>query len=262
MKNIFAIIISLVIGHSVFGQKTPISYVNYENDKEYTESPFPDWDERICEITLKSKTEFVFWSRPSYSSCLTWREYNGTWKKKNDTLIFSDQYEVVESDARFTFSTENQNKYYQLEFRTDKNSKLADKNIEIQFIYDYDADLEDIKHEMELDDDFNIKIQFNDIPNRKKLASIRYKYFLPNGEKRYGYITENQTVNKKESELPNQIGIIFVEKPKKEIIYRITKAILIDDRIKIISKEKNKSDLPDYTGEIEFKEVYEKQNAE
>lgn len=251
-----------MIGHSVFGQKTPISYVNYEKDNESTESPFLDWDERICEITLKSKTEFVFWSRPSYSSCLTWREYNGTWEKKNDTLIFSDQYEVMESDARFTFSNESKNKFYQLEFKRDKGNVLSEKNIEIQFVYDYDADLKDRKLNMELNIDFSLKIPFKDIPNHKKLASIRYEYYLANGEKRYGYITENQTVNKKESELPNRIEITFVEKPKKEIIYRITKAILIDDKIKIVSKEKNKSDLPDFTGKIEFKEIYGKQNAE
>jgi hypothetical protein len=260
MKNIFAIIITILIGHSVFGQKTPISFVNNERVKD-SSSIGIDWDERISEITLKSQTEFEFRSFPIPTSCLTWREYNGTWEGKNDTIIFSDQYEVVESDARFTFSTKNQNKHYQLEFRTDKNSKLSDKNIEIQFVYDYDADLKDVKRKMELDNNFSLKIPFSEIPNRKKLASIRYEYFLPNGEKRYGYITENQTVNTKESDLPNQIGITFVEKPKKEIIYRITKAILIDDKIKITSREKNKSDLPDYTGEIEFKEIYGKLNA-
>ncbi|WP_272023422.1 hypothetical protein [Olleya namhaensis] len=260
MKNIFAIIISLLIGHSAFGQKTPISFVNNERIKD-SSSIGIDWDERISEITLKSKTEFEFRSFPMPSSCLTWREYNGTWEKRNDTLIFSDQYEVVENDARFIFSTKNQNKHYQLEFRTDKNSKLSEKNIEIQLVYDYDADLKDVKRKMELENNFSLKIPFSDIPNRKQLASIRYEYFLPNGEKRYGYITENQTVNKKESDLPNQIGIILVENPKKEIIYRVTKAILKDDEIKIISKEKNKSDLPDYTGEIKFKEFYKKLNA-
>lgn len=262
MKNNFAILISLLIGYSVFGQKTPISFVNNERAKDTIRDFVSHWDERISEITLTSKTEFEFRSFPSWSSCLTWREYYGTWERKNDTLIFSDQYEVVENDARFIFSNKNQNKHYQLEFRTDKNSKLSEKNIKIQFVYDYDADLKDVKREMKLDNNFSLKILFSDIPNRKKLASIRYEYFLPNGEKRYGYIIENQTVNEKESDLPNQIGIILVEKPKKEIIYRVTKAILLDDKLKIISKEKNKSDLPDYTGEIEFKDFYEKLNGE
>jgi len=262
MKNIFAILILLIIGHSAFGQKTPISYVNYERNKESNVNTFRDWDDRICEITLKSETEFVFWSRPSATSCLTWREYNGTWERKNDTIIFSDKYEVMESDAQFKFSNKRQNKYYRLEFKTDKGSELTKKNIEIQFVYDFDSDLDNIELNMELENDFSLKIPFKDIPNRKRVASIRYEYFLLNGEKRYGYITESGTVNVKEKDLPNFIAVIFIEQPKKEIIYRITKAILIDDKIKIISKNKIKSDLPDYTGEIEFKEVYGKQNTE
>ena len=113
---------------------------------------------------------------------------------------------------------------------------------------------------MELNNDFSLKIPFNQIPNRKSLASIRFECFLSNGEKRYGYITENQTVNVKEKELPNYIGITLIEKPKKEIIYRITKALLTENKIKIISKEKSNSDLPDYTEEIEFKEIYENES--
>jgi hypothetical protein len=259
MKNIFTIIILLIIGQSSFGQKTPISYVSNEKVKDSSSNPW-NIDNRISQITLTSKTEFEFRSFPIPSSCLTWREYNGTWERKNDTLIFSDQYEVVENDARFTFSNKSQNEYYHLEFGTDKKSKLSDKHIEIQFVYDFDADFKDVKLNMELDNDFNLKIPFNQVPNRKSLASIRFEYFLSNGEKRYGYITENQTVNIKEKELLNYIGITLIEKPKKEIIYRITKAILIDNKIKIISKEKNESDLPDYTEEIEFKEVYENES--
>ena len=219
-------------------------------------------DNRISQITLTSKTEFEFRSFPIPSSCLTWREHKGTWERKNDTLIFCEQYEVVESDARFTFSNKTQNEYYHLEFRTDKKSKLTDKHIEIEFVYDFDADFKDIKLNMELNNDFSLKIPFNQIPNRKSLASIRFEYFLSNGEKRDGYITENQTVNVKEKELPNHIGITLIEKPKREIIYRITKAVLIENKLKIISKEKSKTDLPDYTEEIEFKKAYEKWNAE
>ena len=88
-----------MIGHSVFGQKAPKSYVNNERAKDSSAIGI-DWDERISEITLTSQTEFEFRSFPMTSSCLTWREYNGTWERINDTLIFSNQYEVVESDAR------------------------------------------------------------------------------------------------------------------------------------------------------------------
>ena len=256
MKNIFPILFLLITKYSVLGQSIPISFVNNERVKDTSRIGL-DWDERISKITLKSQTESEFRCFPIRSSCLTWREYNGTWERKNDTLIFYDQYEVVEKDARFTFSNQDQNKYYQLNFRTDKGSKLSDKNIEIQYVYDYDADLKDFKRKMELDTNFSLKIPFNDIPNRKELASIRYEYFLSNGEKRYGYITKTQIVNEKESELPNNIVITFVENPKKETIYRITKAILAYNKLIVLSKEKNKSDLPDYTNEIKFKEVYE-----
>ncbi|WP_028284031.1 hypothetical protein [Olleya marilimosa] len=259
MKNIFAIIFSLLIGQSIFGQKTPISYVSIEKVKDSSANPWVI-DNRISQITLTSKNEFEFRSFPIPSSCLTWREYKGTWERKNDTLIFSEQYEIVENDARFAFSNKRQNEYYHLEFKTDKKSKLTEKHIEIQFVYDFDSDFKDVKLNMELDNDFSLKIPFNQIPNRKSLASIRFEYFLSNGEKRYGYITENQTVNVKEKELPNYIGITLIEKPKKEIIYRITKALLTENKIKIISKEKSNSDLPDYTEEIEFKEIYENES--
>ena len=261
MKNIFAIMILLLIGQSSFGQKTPISFVNYEKDKDSTENSLFDWDDRISEITLETEKKFVFWSRPSIS-CFSWREYHGTWKRKNDTIIFSDQYEVSESDARFDFSNRINEKNYLIKFMTDQNTFLTNNKIEIQFVYDFDANIDDIELNMKLKDNNSLKIPFKSIPNRRKLASIRYEYFLPNGEKRFGYITESNTVNVKEKKLPNTVVVTFVEQPKKEIIYRTTKAVLENDKIRIISKFKTKSDLPDYVGEIKFKEVYEKQNTE
>jgi len=262
MKNFFIIFMSLTIGPSLFGQNIPTSFVNYETPEQNVENPIFDyvWDDKICEITLKSQTEFVFWSRPLYSSCLTWKEYNGTWKRINDTIVFSDQYEIIERDAMFEFANKTQNKFYHLNFKTDQDSKLTFKTIAIRYVYDFTSDLDNVKLNMELSNDFSLKIPFIDIPNRNELASIRYEYFLPNGKKRYGYITESDTVNTKENDLPNYIDITFIEQPKKEIVCRITKAVLIDDTIKIVSKEKTKSNLPDYSAEIEFKEVYEKRN--
>jgi hypothetical protein len=262
MKKTFTIIILVFIGQISFGQKTPISFVNNEKVKDTSEFARLGWDDRISEITLETRKKFVFWSRPNALSCFTWREHNGTWKKKNDTIIFSDNYEISESDARFDFSERNNEKNYLIKFKTDQNSVLSDKKIKIDFVYDFDADLKNIELNMELEDDYSLEIPFKTIPNRKKLASIRYEYYLPNGEKRFGFITESSTVNVKEKELPNSVIITFVENPKTETIYRTTKAILENDNIRIISKMKTKSDLPDYVGEIKFKDVYEKQNAE
>src|SRR5680860_672118 len=81
-----------------------------------------------------------FWSRPNVS-CLTWREYNGTWKRENDTIIFFDQYDVMENDVKFTFQNNPNNEKFKIYFATDKNSELKKTEIKIQFVYDYDADL-------------------------------------------------------------------------------------------------------------------------
>ena len=260
MKNIFALIISLLIGQSVFGQKTPISYVNNEKVKDSSNNPL-NIDNRISQISLTSKTEFEFWSYPVPSSCLTWREYNGTWERKNDTIIFYDQYEVKASDSRFSFSTKNQNEFYQLEFKTDKNSKLTNKNINIAFVYDLGSEEWDFEeYEMTLEDDFSLKIPFENIPNINKLASIRFLYYLENGEKRFGFISADDTLTEKEKDLPNLIEVTIIEQPEKEIVKRITKAILSDNRIKIISSQKNSTHLADETSELVFKDFYEKES--
>src|SRR5690554_212942 len=129
MKNFSTIIILLLIGQSLIAQDLPISYVNYEKSKENSETTFPIGDDRVCQIKLKRNNEFVFWIRPLVNSCLTWREYNGTWKIKNDTIIFSDQYEIIENNAQYNFSNKTNNDYYTIKFQTDKKSKLTEKNI-------------------------------------------------------------------------------------------------------------------------------------
>ncbi len=260
MKNIFAIIISLMIGHSVFGQKAPKSYVNNERAKDSSAIGI-DWDERISEITLTSQTEFEFRSFPMTSSCLTWREYNGTWKRKNDTLIFSDQYDIIENDTRLKFSSNANENNYLLKFNTDRSSILGNKSIIIELVYDFESGLKSTKLNLELDNKISLKIPFENIPNREELASFRYEYELTNGDKRYGYITENNTVNVKEKKLPNFIEVTIVENPKKETIYRTTKAIIDEKKLKIISIERTESDLPDHIKNIAFKESYGIENG-
>ncbi len=51
----------------------------------------------------------------------------------------------------------------------------------------------------------------------------------------------------------------LVEQPEKEIVKRVTKGILIDDKIKIISTQKIKTKLKDETPELIFKEFYKKE---
>ncbi|NRD24896.1 hypothetical protein HNV10_16700 [Winogradskyella litoriviva] len=258
MKTILPIILSILIGQSVFGQKTPISFVNdsrIENNQGWT------IDNKISEITLKTNNEFEFWSRPVINSCLTWREYNGTWEKKNDTIIFYDQYELKASDSKFRFSSNEQNEFYYLKFKTDKDSDLTNKNINIAFVFDLGSEEWDFEErEMTLEDDFSLKIPFENIPNIDKLASIRFLYYLENGEKRFEFISADETVTIKEKVLPNWIEVTLIEQPEKEIVKRITKAILIDNKIRIISSKKNNTNLADETPELIFKEFYEKES--
>jgi hypothetical protein len=257
MKNIFAIIFSFLLVQYIFGQKTPVSYVN---DSRIGNNQGWVVDNKISEITLKSESEFEFWSRQVINSCLTWREYNGIWERKNDTIFFYDQYEVKESDSQFSFSTKNQNEFYQLKFKTDKNSELTNKNINIAFVYDLGSEEWDFEeYEMTMEDDFSLKIPFENIPNINNLASIRFLYYLENGEKRFGFISADDTLTEKEKDLPNFIEVTLIEQPEKEIVKRITKGILIDDKIKIISTHKSKTKIKDETPELIFKEFYKKE---
>ena len=257
MRNVLVILTLLVVVETFYGQKTPISFINNKIDKNKSKNLLGGyWDDKISEITLKNETEFVFWKRVLRTSCSTWRSYKGTWKKQNDTIIFSDQYEVMENNERFEFFERTKEDNYLLKFKTDKNSVLSNRKIKITFIYDFSADLDDVEMNMELENDFSLKIPFNEVPHLRELASIEYEYLFSNGEKRKGYITESKIIHKKEKELRNYIVITLIEKPKKETIYRTIKAVLEKNKLKIISKNKTKSDLPDYNGEIKFKEVY------
>ena len=101
---------------------------------------------------------------------------------------------------------------------------------------------------------------FENIPNINKLASIRFLYYLENGEKRFGFISADETITDKEKDLPNLIKVTFIEQPEKEIVKRITKAIFIDDMIRIISTKKTNTHLADETPELIFKEFYEKES--
>lgn len=99
-------------------------------------------------------------------------------------------------------------------------------------------------------------ILFKDVPNLDKIAALRIEYLLNFTEKRYTYLTENKTVNIKENDLPNIINVEFIERPKKEIVYRTITALVKKDKLKIISISKTKTTLPDYKSEIQFEESY------
>ncbi|MEO9954578.1 hypothetical protein [Nonlabens sp.] len=237
------------------------SYVNFANDNHAVDTAVIDWDDRVSQITFNSETDFTFHVMPNVS-CLTWRELNGKWKKRNDTIFFYDQYEVYERDVRFKFSNNNQNKFYHLKFKTDRNSKLLDDEIKIDFVYDYDYQLDNVKSVWQLSDDFSLNIPYDKIPNLDRLASIRYEFNLTTIGKRTGYITTSDRVNVRTEHIPNEIQITLIENPRKETVRRLTKGVLKDDIIRIISTEKSDATLTDYTEELKFKEDYVKHTSD
>lgn len=239
----------------LFAQEKSVVYVNnsegYSNKskKEYTNEP------TFCDLTINPDFTFSFYSRPEIS-CFTWREIKGKWKKQKNTYTFLSQYEVVEKDTRFTFSKDSTKKYL-LKFSTDKKSELKNRTIKIEYMYDFDAKIDDVEKIMSFSLDNTIEIPFVEIPNLNKLASIRIEYQLSKNEKRFSYITENEIVNVKNGDIPNIVEIVFVEELKREIVYRTTIGKLNDEKLQIVSSVKTKTSLPDYVTEIGFEKYYE-----
>lgn len=239
----------------LFSQEDPTVYEN--DSKAYYNEIFNEFsnERSFCDLSLFSNHTFSFYSRP-HLSCSTWQEVKGNWTKRKNIYTFLSQYEVVENDTRFKFNSDSLKRYL-LKFRTDKKSELKNRIIKIQFMYDFDSELDDINKTMSLNESDAIEIPFLGIFNQDKLASIRIEYQLSSSEKRYSYITENKTVNIKEKDIPNVIEIVFVEKPIKEIVYRTTVGKLEGERLEIISSTKTKPNLPEYLQEIGFEKYYQ-----
>jgi hypothetical protein len=229
------------VTYSNYGELTTIGNYSFRSSK-------------IHEITLNPDKTFELWSRP-HISCATWREYKGTWKQKKDSVIFSDHYEVIEADAEVTYQRDITG-YFYLNFKTDRSSALKNREIKLEYIYDFDAHIDNIERSLRLDTDSSMIIPYSFIPHLSKLAAIKIEYQLTPLEKRYAYLTENKTLNMKEKEIPNIINVVFVEKPKKEIVYRTIKAVVRESKLTIISSSKTKTTLPDYYRDIEFEDGY------
>lgn len=253
--KLIPVIILLVAGQTLFGQTMPLTFTNNKNayyNKTASKDTF--FVARVNEIKLNNDSTFEFWSRP-HVSCLTWHGYKGIWKKEKDTLFFYDNYEVVENDMRITYNRDTR-RSFRISFKTDNNSHLKNRKLTIQYVYDYEAHLQDSEKAFSLKSGNLLEIPFEDIPNLNKLASIKIEYQFNFSENRYGYLTQNNTINKKQANIPNIIGVEFVEKPKKEIVYRIIKAIIQKDTLTVVSTTKTKTTLPDYYRDIEFEDSY------
>lgn len=253
-------LILTIVGQTVSGQNKAITFSNslnaYYNKTEPKDTllGIRFFEPKINEITLNPDATFEFWSRPNLS-CFTWRSYKGTWKKNNDTLLFYDNYQIEENDTKATYKRDSRQEFI-ITFKTDKGSLLKNKNIKIQYEYDYDAQIDSPEKTFTLDANNSVVIPYKYIPNLDKLAAIRIEYLLNYTEERYNYLTENKTINVKQRDVPNIIDVEFVEKPKKEIVYRTIRAVVKNNTLGIVSISKTKTILPDYYRDIEFEDSY------
>jgi hypothetical protein len=268
MTNPFIFISTLVliltsVGQTSYGQTKVITFSNDSNAYYNKTIPidtikglkgFRLFAPKINEITLNPDATFEFWSRPNVS-CFTWHSFKGTWEKKNDTLLFYDNYQIVENDTKASYKRDSKKEFI-LTFKTDKGSILKNKRIMIEYEYDYEAHIESPEKIFTIDKNNSVIIAYKDIPNFDKLAAIRIEYHLNFTEKRYKYLTENKIANVRQGDIPNIIEVEFVERPKKEIVQRTIKSIVQKDTLRIISSSKSRTLLPDYFRNIEFEDSY------
>jgi hypothetical protein len=227
------------------------SYENAENDYFSNDHDYY----RISEVTINNDSTFKFWSRP-YMSCSTWNDFTGNWKKVNDTITFYNQYEVQENDVRVKYYNSTE-KYFSISIATDKGSVLRNRQLKLDFIYTYEAHIEDAEKTFNLPDDNILVIPFSDVKHLKKLSAIRIEYMLDNGKKRFDYLTKNQVVNEKVVDVPNVITVEFVEDPLKDTVYRQFKAVIISNTIRMLSSYKTVSSLFDDNYDLTFENQYE-----
>ena len=254
MRLLFVIFLTLSL-LAAHGQSKHITYSNDLNSYENKLNKDAFFEAKINEITLNTDSTFEFWSRPNIS-CFTWHQYKGTWKKVKDTILFHDNYEVIETDMRATYKKDNKPRYI-INFLTDKNSELKNKAIRIQYTYDFNAHLEDIEKTFYINANNVVEIPFDNIPNINYMAAFRLEYLLNDKAKRYGYLTENKFANLRNGDLPNVIRVVLIENPKIEIVYRTIKGFIKNNVLEIVSTFKNKTALPDYNGEIIFEKSYQ-----
>ena len=230
--------------------------ITFSNDKSAFQDIFAsEFETKVNDIIMKQDSTFEFWSRPM-RSCRTWSSYEGNWSKMNDTIIFKDQYEVYESEIKFSYPNNENQDFYEFQIKTDRNSILQNREITISYQYDFDSDLEDETRTFKIDKKNKVKISFSEIPNHQELASFEVDYYLSEKERRRDYVTLNNTINRKSGDLPKQIIVEIIEAPIVEIVYRTSKAIIEKDTLKIISCKKTKTEIPDYYSELEFEDEY------
>lgn len=242
---------------NLYSQKT---YVNnttaYYNGKSEFEN-IANENKTINEITLNTDFTYEMWMRP-HLSCFTWTSFKGIWNRKGNNIVFTEKYEVNESNNYQIYKQGSKDKYIIL-FETDNKILLKNLKVKIDFEYDFESEIKS-NEPINLITDTNgkIEIPLDKIPNQDKLASLRFEIDYK-GQKIYDYLTENEAVNKKTSEIPTSIKIIIIENPKAELVTRIIKAKVDKDKIKILSINKSKGELPDFNNELKLEKIYTKE---
>ena len=214
------------------------------------------YNRTIDQINLQTDTEFEFRSIP-YVSCITWKEFNGTYKIQNDTIIFKDKFTLANPDMEFKSKTDNNLNSFIFNFGYDNKQKIDGREIKISLIYDFDSKIKDVERLYQINSKYSIELPFSEVPNRDKLASFKIELNPNTSRKIWNYFTTNEFANKKKNELPNIINITFVANPKKEEIIRITKGIIDKNNIIIISSN-SESNLKNYSDLLLFKQSYKR----
>jgi len=246
------LIVSLLFALNAVAQDKALFYTNHGQAIKLEVGTF--YSNKIHDIKLSPDATFEFWSRPG-TSCFLWREFKGTWKKDKDTFYFSDEYEISQDDVTATYD-QNKRQSFRLYFRTDEGHRLHNKQIRITYIYDYDAKLKDVPGDFTFSAGNTLEIPFRNIPNYDKLASIQIDYQLNDSTERREYLTTNDAVNSRKRNIPNNISVVFVERPKTEMVYRITKGVIRDGKLFIVSTKKTVGHLKDYGEDLQFEDGY------
>jgi hypothetical protein len=223
----------------------------YENSLTESER----YNRTINQIDLKDST-FVFYNRPKIN-CGFWADFSGIYKVQNDTITFLDKYQLVKPDMEFTSNTDRKIKSYIFNYKYDNEQKLEGREIKIKLVYDFDSKLKDISKTYTINNNHTIEIPFEEIRNHNELTSFGIVLNPNTSRIIWSYFSVSEFVNEKEKDLPNIIDITFISKPKKEEVTRITKGIINENEILILSS-RSKSSLEDNSDLISFKRIYKR----
>jgi hypothetical protein len=231
-----------------------------KDDSILSEKPLPvniRFPVLIHQINMYDNFSFQFRHIP-HISCFTWREFKGAWKQHGDTIIFTDSYSLEEADIKFEHSTNKQNKFYDFLFTLDSKDKYSNNPVQISFVYDYDAKIEDKKIIINTDSSGNIRIHFKEIQNLDQLTAFRIEVISKYSKNKWNYFTTNDAVNVRKEELPNIITVNILSNPYKKIAMRETMAILSKDGLYIISSKSEESKLPNDFNRLYFGSNYKR----